>query len=579
MKRSLHPLRSLTVLHPLTIICALWLSLVSVLVGSGIPAERLPAGGMWQPGIPGGIPTNYKQFCNVRLSIPGTLLVAIGDGLTDDQPAIQTAVNACPDGQYVYIPTGNYRLNNPITRTGINRYDGKQYPFSILIRGDGPANTKLLFYGGGGIVLSHAGGYIGNWPITSGNTRGSTTLTCAGGFNFVYVGQWVLILRDDTQAGVYRPPANDPNPFYYNYTNCASQFVKVTGISGNTLTFTPALNEGYANDKLAIYASPPTRCGIEDLYVENKADTSAHNIRIMGGQECWVKNVESNTARQYHLSLEECAGCEVRSCYVHDTYPVADGNNGGGSSDYGICLGFYSSNNLVENNIALHTRHAFIMETAAGENNVFGYNYSKDPINEGLLQTDYLMGDLTTHGGEPRFNLFEGNVASTVRFDTIEGATKYDTVFRNQLTRVGLPSTYIACFAMDIQRGNYFDNFLGNVYQALPAGFKQPATPLYRLGSVQDIPNIDPTVVTQNLFHGNIDLTNGSVVWDASTSDHTLPASFYLSAKPSWWDSSVWPAIGPDLLVKSGANPAFRRWQSSQGATPPSPKNLHLLQK
>jgi hypothetical protein len=31
-------------------------------------------------------------------------------------------------------------------------------------------------------------------------------------------------------------------------------------------------------------------------------------------------------------------------------------------------------------------------------------------------------------------------------------------------------------------------------------------------------------------------------------SSHTLPASFYYSAKPSWWPSSkAWPIIGPDV--------------------------------
>jgi hypothetical protein len=27
----------------------------------------------------------------------------------------------------------------------------------------------------------------------------------------------------------------------------------------------------------------------------------------------------------------------------------------------------------------------------------------------------------------------------------------------------------------------------------------------------------------------------------------TLPASFYLSAKPGWWGTMPWPAIGPDV--------------------------------
>lgn len=46
-----------------------------------IPADRLPALGYWTPGVPGGIhqySTNYSQFCNVKVSIPGTNIVVCG---------------------------------------------------------------------------------------------------------------------------------------------------------------------------------------------------------------------------------------------------------------------------------------------------------------------------------------------------------------------------------------------------------------------------------------------------------------------------------------------------------------------
>ena len=36
--------------------------------------------------------------------------------------------------------------------------------------------------------------------------------------------------------------------------------------------------------------------------------------------------------------------------------------------------------------------------------------------------------------------------------------------------------------------------------------------------------------------------------------NQTLPASFYLSAKPSWWGIMPWPAIGPDVTGGNIAN-------------------------
>ena len=50
----------------------------------------------------------------------------------------------------------------------------------------------------------------------------------------------------------------------------------------------------------------------------------------------------------------------------------------------------------------------------------------------------------------------------------------------------------------------------------------------------------------------------------------TLPASFYLSAQPSWWGSTRWPAIGPDVsggnvsICLGGTNKAAYVQSSSQ---------------
>src|SRR5271169_264371 len=70
-----------------------------------ISADRMPASG-WNNnvGVPGGIPTDYTMYCDVRTSIPGTDMVAAGDGVADDAPAINFALKHCPNGKYVYLP-------------------------------------------------------------------------------------------------------------------------------------------------------------------------------------------------------------------------------------------------------------------------------------------------------------------------------------------------------------------------------------------------------------------------------------------------------------------------------------------
>src|SRR5262245_12296647 len=64
----------------------------------------------WTPGVPGGIP-DRTTICATVTAPPYN---AVGNGITNDAPAIQSAINACPPGQVVFIPAGTYRLNNQL---------------------------------------------------------------------------------------------------------------------------------------------------------------------------------------------------------------------------------------------------------------------------------------------------------------------------------------------------------------------------------------------------------------------------------------------------------------------------------
>jgi len=68
------------------------------------------------------------------------------------------------------------------------------------------------------------------------------------------------------------------------------------------------------------------------------------------------------------------------------------------------------------------------------------------------------------------------------------------------------------------------------------------------------------------LYDGVMDCTNGNFDW-VSGAMQTLPASFYLSAKPAWWGSGsagvvAWPPIGPDV---TGGD--FADWANTTAAT------------
>jgi len=88
----------------------------------------------------------------------------------------------------------------------------------------------------------------------------------------------------------------------------------------------------------------------------------------------------------------------------------------------------------------------------------------------------------------------------------------------------------------------------------------------------------DPTVLATLLRHGNYDYATASTIWATAIADHSIPASYYLAGKPSWWDNSPWPPIGPDLTPMVGTIPAENRFNALlSGTSRPGPaSNLRI---
>ena len=93
------------------------------------------------------------------------------------------------------------------------------------------------------------------------------------------------------------------------------------------------------------------------------------------------------------------------------------------------------------------------------------------------------------------------------------------------------------------------------VYEAYDSG---PMS-IFELGSGGSAGASD-VAVTSLLRHGNFDYVTNGVIWSASISSRTLPASLYRQTKPGWWPStSPWPWAGSDLIPMVGTLPAKDR--------------------
>lgn len=515
----------------------------------GLPSDRNIS---WLPGIPGGINSSqYTTTINVKN------YGATGNGSTDDTSAIQNAINAAGDYTVVYLPAGTYRTTAPI------RLKSK-----MILRGAGPSQTKIVNYGTANEILGANGSAGTEVSVTGGYNRGSTQVTVNNASAFS-IGDIVLISQENGEPF----SSFDDTPSFYRRT--VGQLNSVVSKSGNTIGLSRPLyynyNQNY-NITLLRYDSVITGLGIEDLYIERASQGGDHNIYIENGYQSWVKNIESYRGKNWHVALYSCFQCEVRDSYIHHAATDA-----GGNADYGVQLFKRTTDTLVENNIFDRTRHAMILEWG-GQGNVFGYNYSINPINEGMEGTDYLMADMVSHGGTPMFNLWEGNIGQNFDMDNILGGSLYETAFRNWIQAKSIPTVGPGSqWAVEFQKHNYYGNVVGNVlmkqgdtgdYEYIPY---QSGRAVYRLGfKSSNDDNPDPQSKATLLRHGNFDYITNQTRWDPSYSDHSIPSSLYLSGKPSWFGNLSWPPFGPDpnnaaqIFVRT--IPATERFGASGGS-------------
>jgi hypothetical protein len=359
----------------------------------------------------------------------------------------------------------------------------------------------------------------------------------------------------------------------------------VTAINGNSVSISPGI---YAPNWKASQSPsawwgrslPITGVGIENLSITRaNAGARGGGITIYNGYGNWVKNIRSlnDAGVTAHVFLYQSAHNTVRDSYFYGSNPAAEG--------YGIDSGYNSGDNLIENNITQHI--ATGLNTEGDTGSVYAYNYSVDNYFGGTWQQQ----DEFNHGHGTAYVLREGNEGIGFNADTINGVGCCGTHFRvflsgHDTARATSEATF-AYFPFAFQR--YF-NIVGSVLgtQSYHTHYEAvTASPTDGSGAVSwksvfvigysdqggytciglcnaPVPN-DPIVAQTLMRWGNYAACTGdakcnSARWDSSETasaapvypglaspSQTLPASFYLNSKPSWWGNIPWPAIGPDV--------------------------------
>jgi len=347
--------------------------------------------------------------------------------------------------------------------------------------------------------------------------------------------------------------------------------------TSTTVTISPGLympNWRASQSPQAWWATNPvTGVGIENLTLDGTAVNSGTGIQFKNASNSWVKGVRIIDTNRAHIQKEY-----ANHITTADNYEFLTQNTQ--TQSYGDEC-YFASDDLVINNI-FHAVAGPVLLNGACMGDVIAYNFA---INEYYtVSAGWNETASSVHTAGVALALYEGNVWNQVESDVFHGTHHFVTQFRNYE-----PEDQPACFAsgssyatatyapcnnnltMRTMAFSRFYNFVGNVLgtAGVQSGYASGNPAIWTIGvgnsnGTVTVPS-DPNVGTTLMRWGNYDTFNGAATFSSAEvpsaisgaqapfsnpvpTSQALPASFFLSSKPSWWTAGKpWPAIGPDV--------------------------------
>jgi hypothetical protein len=524
-------------------------------------------------------------------------------GGTVTTTSLNAAINSAPANTYIQIPTGIFTITDGILVNGVS---------NITIRGAGSNRTFLIFTGGdscGGTyadvcVKSTDTNYWGdpsnNATWSAGYAKGNTSIILSSVSNMKVGQPLVLDQIDDVNdtgelfSGCEYPSSSGGGSTCYSgawpsgyqrgsgsgatirgqqqivtVTSCGAVNTPGASCSGTNVTvgISPGLyapNWRSSQSPGAWWADNPVyNVGVEDISLAHNSDYEG--IDFFNAQGCWVKGIRSIRQTTTGTGWTHVGAKIGNKITVKDSYFYGYPNDT-------YALGSYVASDLLWENNIIQNATAPEVYNSDCEGCVNAYNFS---VNDNYpISTNWLSQSITYHS-IMLYGLSEGNVGSMLYADTFHGTHDMNTLFRNRLDGKEPNNgndTTSNTISVRLNPKARYQNVIGNVlgvsgyhnkYEAAPSSSSNQYTSIFSLGIYPETgEDNDPLVGSTLMRWGNYDTVNADVRWQASEvpsglskyanavpSSQTLPASFYLTSKPSWWPSDkAWPAIGPDVI-------------------------------
>lgn len=530
----------------------------------------LPASAAWSPPSTNTIVWNGN--CGVNLAtgtnIPTWTTIGATLSVGDSLATAQAAWDGLSSNQVVRAPAGAYTWNTV--------FQFKKNKNNRILRGDTNANgypTTIISTTDGRSFATEDWSFTSTGAdVSSGYTKGSTTITLSSSPNAMFfVGNTMEIAQDDDTNLVYKSQGG-PGRFL-------RQTMEITAVSGNDITFRPALDWTFSaslNPKVYYLntegtSTPPTAfVGLEDVVI-NTTGVQEPTVYLRACKFAWCKNVViSNFTGTSCIQTDSSVGGEIRHCWIRNAvgFPNCPGDA------VPVYLHTGSSSYILEDNIFQNTKEQLCTSSEA---HFIGFNFSTNTVIDNSAGANdvhwQVPGFNCNHGPHPMMILYEGNIACQFQSDGYHGSAGPITVFRNWFHGMASVSENRKC--LDATRVSYWWNVAGNVLghsSWTPTTYTLTTQPsyattatIYRMGypnsgnndfsevvpdnAMQDdypwLTYPDQNVTNRMIMHGNYDYKSGSQIWDPNIADHTLATSLYYNSKPAYFGGLPWPPFDP----------------------------------
>ncbi|NQU32588.1 MAG: T9SS type A sorting domain-containing protein [Bacteroidetes bacterium] len=467
--------------------------------------------------------TQNMSFIQPTIQINVKDFGAIGDGVSNDQPAIVNAISSL-NGRlgYIYFPSGKYLVENQIT-----------LPDSCILKGSGSNESTILLDMGENAVncISISKSQSSEFTsITEGFTKGNNLISVEDISQFT-VGGYIEIRQKNGDWDI--APIS-----WADYS--VGQITRVLAIEGSKLHTESGLRIDYDSDLEPEVRpiTPISNSGIQCIKitrVDEPEEGAGANIYTYMAANCLIRGIESDSSVGAHVSINSSINVLIDGSYFHNAFAF----DGVGMRGYGVALSQHTSECLITNNIFKNLRHAMMIKTGSN-GNIFSYNYSLDPHRSEPIPD--ASGDISFHGHYAFSNLWEGNIVQNIIIDHYWGPSgPYNTLFRNHAELYGIIMT-----TNNIQETNT-QNFVGN--EVTNTEFLHG---LY-------------TLTGENHFEYSNNV-KGDIIPPGTTTLND--SSYYLVTKPDFWSLFVpWPSVGFPNQLGNGTIPAKLRYESGNNFT------------